>query len=179
LPEPLLVGQVRPSLPRLFTDFRMVCFPLAGVLTVNTGLTTLLSIALRRCRPAASSVWMLPLSLQAGQYSPVLPGLLSSAPELVRLSSIARFPSSDFQPHGSQDLTGLVDASGSVTRRMLRSAYYPCCFEGKTPRVLTSRSSASWPPTILCQESHPTRRSSGLLRVASVLWPAYQILRFA
>jgi len=127
--------QVRPPFPRLFTGFRVVCFSLTGVLTVNPGLTTLLSITLRRCRPAASSVWMLPLSLQAGQYSPVLPGLLSSAPELVRLSSIARFPSSDFQPHGSQDLTGLVDASGSVTRRMLWSAYYPCCFERKTPRA--------------------------------------------
>jgi len=80
-----MVGQVRLEFPRLFTDFRPVCFPLTGVLTVGTGLTTLLSIALRRCRPTASSVWMQPLSLQAGQYSPG-PQLelrfLSSAPAL-------------------------------------------------------------------------------------------------
>jgi len=49
-----VVGQVRRPFRRLFTDFRAVYFPLAGVLSVDTGLTTLLSIALRRCRPATS-----------------------------------------------------------------------------------------------------------------------------
>jgi hypothetical protein len=186
LPKPLCGRSGPATLASIFTDFRVVCFPLAGVLNVNVsrgrpldhplmgrhyfnaGLTTLLSIALRRCRPTASSVWMLPLSLQVGQYSPVSPGLLSMhpllraslSPELCRLSSITRFPPTDFQPRGSQGPHRPGDVSGFVTRRMLGMHTTPVGPRGRPLEVL-SRNCASWPPTILCQESHPARRFRG------------------
>jgi hypothetical protein len=174
----LLCGRSGPAiLASTFIDFRMVCFSLAGVLTVNSGHTTLLSIAVCRCRPAASSVCMLPLSLQVRQYSPVMPGLLSVhsllraslSPELRRLSSITRFPPTDFQPHGSQcshrPMTCLASSSA-------------VCSGLHTP-LLTSHSSATWPPTILCQESHPTRRCSGTLQVALYRYPVYRAFQLA
>jgi len=54
-----------------FLDFRRFPssrFNLADPSVVDIGLTTLLSIAVSRCRPAASSVCTLPLSLRAGKY---------------------------------------------------------------------------------------------------------------
>jgi len=130
-----MVGQVRPNFPLLFTGFRSVCFPLAGVLTVVVGLTTLFSITVRRCRPAASSVWMLPLLLEAEQYSPTLCRVpVGDAPSCegafrlspVRLSSISRFPSAVFQPRGVSGPHRPGESFGLITCRMLRSAYYPC-----------------------------------------------------
>jgi hypothetical protein len=85
LPRPLYGRPAPAGLSSTFADSHPVCFPLAGVLTVVVGLTTLLSIALRRCRPTASPVRMLPLFLQAEQYSPtsrrvpIMTGVLANA----------------------------------------------------------------------------------------------------
>jgi len=88
------------------------------------GLTTLLSIAQRRCRPAASSVCTLPLSLRVGEHplaaNHPAPGSCSAAPlrllaRAFRLSPAdlprgdSRFPSAGFQPHGSQGHAGQGD----------------------------------------------------------------------
>jgi len=92
--------------------------------TLTEAVTTLLSIAQRRCRPAACSVCTLPLSLRAGEYplaaNQPAPGSYSAAPvrlleRALRLSpadfprGVSRFPSSGFQPHGSQGHVGLGD----------------------------------------------------------------------
>jgi len=83
-----------------FAVYRPVAFT-SRFPTVAGGLTTLLSIAQRRCRPTASSVCTLPLSLQAGEYplaaNHPAPGSYSAAsrpisrtglsPEPCRLSS--------------------------------------------------------------------------------------------
>jgi len=135
LPRPLYGRSVPAELSSTFADFRPVCYPLAGVLTVFVGLTTLLSIALRRCRPTASSVKMLPLFLRAEQDSPTsrrVPIVCWCSCERhfrlssVGISSISRFPSVDFHPRGFSGPRRPGDSSGFITCRLLRSANYPC-----------------------------------------------------
>jgi len=123
-----------------FAAFRPVAFTLRFP-SVGRGLTTLLSIAQSRCRPTASSVCTLPLSLRVGEYplaaNHPAPGsysaaLVRSLARAFRLSpsdfprGVSRFLSSGFQPHGSQGHVGQVTISGVVTYRMLRYAYHPC-----------------------------------------------------
>jgi len=61
-----------------FADSRAVVLALRHPL-VDVGHTTLLSFALRRCRPTASSVCTLPLSLWVGKY-PLAATILRQAP---------------------------------------------------------------------------------------------------
>jgi len=106
-----------------FAAFRPVAFA-SRFPTLIEAFTTLLSIAQRRCRPAASSVCTLPLSLRVGENplaaNQPAPGSYSAAPvrllaRAFRLSAVdfprgvSRFPSSDFQPHGSQGHVGQGD----------------------------------------------------------------------
>jgi len=92
--------------------------------TQSEALTTLLSIAQRRRRPATSSVCTLPLSLRVEEYplaaNQPAPGSYSAAParlleQAFRLSAVdfprgdSRFPMTDFQPHGSQGHVGHGD----------------------------------------------------------------------
>jgi len=111
------------GLSAAFAAFRPVAFT-SRFPTLTGAFTTLLSIAQRRCRPAACSVCTLPLSLRAGKYplaaNQPAPGSYSAAParllvRALRLSpadfprGVSRFPSTGFQPHGSQGHVGLGD----------------------------------------------------------------------
>jgi hypothetical protein len=62
-----------------FRSFPLRRFQPHGSQPLTGAFTTLLSIALRRCRPAASSVCTLPLSLRAGEY-PLAATILRQAP---------------------------------------------------------------------------------------------------
>jgi len=90
---------------------------------VDVGLTTLLSIAVSRCRPAASSVCTLPLVLQVDKYPLAATSLRQVPTERATFdkSKMAghlsaddfpqvRFPVSvaRLSPRGSQGLVGLV-----------------------------------------------------------------------
>jgi len=90
---------------------------------VDVGLTTLLSIAVSRCRPAASSVCTLPLVLQVDKYPLAATNLRQVPTEMAEFdkSKMAghlsaddfpqvRFPVSvaRLSPRGSQGLVGLV-----------------------------------------------------------------------
>jgi hypothetical protein len=109
---------------RCFHSFPLRRFQPRGSQPLTGAFTTLLSIALRRCRPAASSVCTLPLSLRAGKYplaaNHPAPGSYTAAPArlLARAFHLSpadlprgdsRFPSSGFQPHGSQGHVGQGD----------------------------------------------------------------------
>jgi hypothetical protein len=71
-PDPLpgeLCGQLgRAELSAAFAGSRSVALTLRTHPLLDVGLTTLLSIALSRCRPATCSVCTLPLPLRAGKY---------------------------------------------------------------------------------------------------------------
>jgi len=109
---------------RCFHSFPLRRLQPHGSQPVTGAFTTLLSIALRRCRPAAFSVCTLPLSLRAGKYplaaNRPAPGSYSAAPArlLARAFHLSpadlprgdsRFPSTGFQPHGSQGHVGQGD----------------------------------------------------------------------
>jgi hypothetical protein len=111
------------SLSAAFAAFRLVGFTSRHP-SQTEALTTLLSIAQRRRRPATSSVCTLPLSLRVEEYplaaNQPAPGSYSAASTRLlertfRLSAIdfprgdSRFPSTDFQPHGSQGHVGHGD----------------------------------------------------------------------
>jgi len=138
---------LRPGLTGLSTRkaaSHPVCFPLAGVLTVVEGLTTLLSIA-SPVSPDGVPGMHEPLFLEAEQRSPTsrrvpVVTLACSLAEVASLSSelhtdltrlldflpISRVPSTDFQPRGISAPHRPGDGLGYVTRRLLRSASYPC-----------------------------------------------------
>jgi len=116
-----------------------------GSVPMMWALTTLLSIALSRCRPTAGSVSLQPLSLRAGK-SPLAATVLRQALRMtLALSQILRSGQRSLSSGSRQVLRARRPsplASGSTSRfpespkpstpsgwaarRILRSAYYPC-----------------------------------------------------
>jgi len=103
---------------------------------VGRGLTTLLSIAMSRCRPAASSVCTLPLVLQVDK-DPLgaTPGSLRWARSEERAFPLKAgdFPRARISvsvvrlsTSRSSGPRGPGDNSGFITSRLLRYACYPC-----------------------------------------------------
>ena len=131
-----LCGRPGPAeLSSAFADSRPVIFASRHP-SVDIGHTTLLSFALSRCRPTASSVCTLPLALWVDK-DPLAPGQAPTVcarleERAFRLSAadfprarisvpIVRLSTSRFSgPRGPSDEFSLI------ARRILRSACYPC-----------------------------------------------------
>jgi len=162
-----VVGQVRPFFPRLFTDSRMVCFPLAGVLTVHSGLTTLLSLCTGVARPHPRSACY-PCAVRAGSVPPGrhrLRQVLESIASLPRGSSLLLdrlrpdFPTYVFPSCLSHLAVPAVDSSHSLafdSLRRVNSATYSVC---TLPLTHSGRVRTPWPPTACARLLHSSRYS--------------------
>jgi hypothetical protein len=147
--ELFVFSQVRPHFHRLFTGSRAVCFPLAGVLTVFVGLTTLFSITRAGVARPHPRYACYPCPSKRDSTPRLFAGFLSRtsarsscdshadlSPELSPTFLDFSIPVDDFQPRGFSGPHRPGDSSGFITCRMLGLHTTPADFAQQ--RILTA-----------------------------------------